>query len=146
MITSQDLFDREEFTSRLSEHESGKEDALGPIGQLLFKVVTLWAVSYGVDESGFEEPHNNYNDLKNRKQDCNDLLKDLLRSVDAHGILRKPTWDGVRCPPPPHPANRRFVVLPRRLAFRILILPIEVLSPLDRLVGSLSTLNSVETN
>lgn len=34
--------------------------------------------------------------VKRRKDRCNAMLKEILDLVDRMGILRRPTWDGVR--------------------------------------------------
>ena len=68
----------------------------------------MWAASFGVDEFGAEISssnfvtswkHNTSPDAAEkcvRRQRTDAMTEELLHLVDLHGILRKPTWDGVR--------------------------------------------------
>ncbi|KDQ60654.1 hypothetical protein JAAARDRAFT_204482 [Jaapia argillacea MUCL 33604] len=84
--------------------------------------------------SGTDSLHNTgdfddarYASIRKRKERTNDMLMELLRLIDVCGILRKPTWDGVR-------------VL-------LLILPLtqEVQTHLERLTMYETTLNQIYT-
>ena len=35
-------------------------------------------------------------DIQERKERVNEMLYELLYLIDIHGLLRKPSWDGVR--------------------------------------------------
>ena len=89
---------------------------LGPEGALLCHVLYAWATSYGVDENGRldipeggGEPMRNLSLLDPGKDEVKReadrqarfakmrvAVEIILQEIDACGILRKPTWDGVR--------------------------------------------------
>ena len=89
---------------------------LGPEGALLCHVLYAWATSYGVDEKGRldipeggGEPMRNLSLLDPGKDEVKReadrqarfakmrvAVEIILQEIDACGILRKPTWDGVR--------------------------------------------------
>ncbi|EMD38493.1 hypothetical protein CERSUDRAFT_113664 [Gelatoporia subvermispora B] len=104
-----------EFYTRYMEYSKGDKDVLQYPGELLALTLVIWAASFGVNEFGQEEAHDGPDDLRQRKDRVNEMLHEMLYLIDVHGLLRKPSWDGVR-------------VL-------LLILPLtqEVQSPLDRL-------------
>lgn len=56
----------------------------------------VWAASYGVDHRGNEDPWDGPQGIQYRKQRTNAMMQELLYLIDIHGILRKPSWDGVR--------------------------------------------------
>jgi hypothetical protein len=71
----------------------------------------VWAASFGVDESGIEvarcsgtgittnwrhEAGPEGAERRARRERTDTMTQELLHLVDLHGILRKPTWDGVR--------------------------------------------------
>ena len=58
--------------------------------------LVVWAASYGLNEAGEEIIELVDEDLQQRKERVNEMLLELLYLIDIHGILRKPTWDGVR--------------------------------------------------
>ncbi|KDQ16343.1 hypothetical protein BOTBODRAFT_54128 [Botryobasidium botryosum FD-172 SS1] len=90
------IVDPTEFSARFQQSLQGKPEALGPLGELICMVFVTWAASYGVDEAGVEEPHNGMEYIKQRRETCNKMVLEVLRLIDYHGILRRPTWDGVR--------------------------------------------------
>ncbi|OCH95495.1 hypothetical protein OBBRIDRAFT_788050 [Obba rivulosa] len=116
-----------EFYSRFMEFSKGNRDALQYPGQLLAMTLVIWAASFGVNEYGQEETHEASEDLRQRKDHINEMLHEMLYLIDMHGLLRKPSWDGVR-------------VL-------LLILPLtqEVQSPMDRLTMYEATISQVYT-
>ncbi|CDO70783.1 hypothetical protein BN946_scf184798.g98 [Trametes cinnabarina] len=85
-----------EFCVRFSEWFNGNTDYLQVPGQLIALALVVWAASYGVNEAGEEAPEYSGEDPKQRKERVNDMLAELLYLIDIHGILRKPSWDGVR--------------------------------------------------
>ncbi|PVF98575.1 hypothetical protein CPB86DRAFT_814609 [Serendipita vermifera] len=66
-------------------------------GQLLGKILVVWAASYGVDEGGVEQPENSYEDVRRRRQRVKHMVEEVVRLIDSLSLLRKPSWDGVRC-------------------------------------------------
>lgn len=80
----------------------GQPNALGPIGMVIASVLVTWAASYGIDEYGKEEdplPRDGPELLaavKKRREICNEMVRELLGRIDALGLLRRPSWDGVR--------------------------------------------------
>lgn len=65
-------------------------------GQLIALVLVVWAASFGVNEYGVEELYDSQVNLRRRKDRVNEMVQELLSLVDIHGLLRKPSWDGVR--------------------------------------------------
>jgi hypothetical protein len=66
-------------------------------GQLLAKILVVWAAAYGVDESGAEQPENSAVDVQKRRNKVKGMLEEVIKLIDGLSLLRKPTWDGVRC-------------------------------------------------
>ncbi|KZP23621.1 hypothetical protein FIBSPDRAFT_889455 [Athelia psychrophila] len=120
-ILQYSLLDRHDFASRYIAHRKGGRPL--PIeGQLLAKVLVVWAASFGVDPTGAEIPagqeqytsagastsagtsvwHQDQSaslptqTLPSRRERTDAQVLELLNAVDIHGVLRKPTWDGVR--------------------------------------------------
>lgn len=102
---------RERFTDSLSN-----PNALSIPGQLICLVLVIWAASFGVDEYGREDMLEGVADSQPRPELVRDMLQELLYLIDIHGVLRKPSWDGVR------------------LLFLLLPLTQELQSPAERLV------------
>ena len=89
---------------------------MGPEGAILCHVFYAWAISYGVDENGQldvpeggEAPdgpidlvHHGDGEIKReedrkiRKSRMSGVLEVILTKMDECGIMRKPSWDGVR--------------------------------------------------
>jgi hypothetical protein len=100
-----------EFASRYVAHIKGGS-TLTVEAQLLAKVLVVWAASFGVDEYGTEiAPSSTNSDLvtnwrldagsegtekRARREHTDAMTQELLHLIDLYGILRKPTWDGVR--------------------------------------------------
>jgi hypothetical protein len=59
-------------------------------------LLAVWAASFGVNEYGIEELHHGEAAIRNRREITNEMVREMLHLIDIHGILRKPTWDGVR--------------------------------------------------
>lgn len=107
-----------EFVARFLASQNGKSDSLGIAGKLLAMSLVVWASSFGVDENGqlqdpLEDHIYQYQDHKvdihdqfdsdasaklrtERRTRTNEMVKEMLYLIDVHGILRKPSWDGVR--------------------------------------------------
>lgn len=84
-------------------------------GKMLAMLLVTWAASFGIDEFGKEdtedaasESHNNPHfaldgggNISNPKRRARMLrveamTREILTLVDLHGLLRRPSWDGVR--------------------------------------------------
>jgi hypothetical protein len=107
-----------EFVARFIASQNGKSDPLGIAGKLLAMSLVVWASSFGVDENGqsmdpLDDHIFQYQDHKidihdqfdsdasaklrnERRTRTNEMVKEMLYLIDVHGILRKPSWDGVR--------------------------------------------------
>jgi hypothetical protein len=90
------IIDPSEFCARFFEFSKGNCNALGIPGQLIAMLLTVWAASFGVNEYGIEELHHGEAVIRNRREVTNEMVREMLQLIDIHGILRKPTWDGVR--------------------------------------------------
>ena len=85
-----------EYCTRFSEWFNGTSDCLQFPGQLIALVLVVWAASYGINEAGEEIAELIDEDFQQRKERVNEMLFELLYLIDIHGLLRKPSWDGVR--------------------------------------------------
>ena len=65
-------------------------------GQLIALILVVWAASFGVNEYGVEELYDNQGSSRRRRDRINEMVQEVLFLIDIHGILRKPSWDGVR--------------------------------------------------
>ncbi|KAH9998171.1 hypothetical protein BJV74DRAFT_825872 [Russula compacta] len=110
------IIDPSEFCARFFEFTKGNCNALGIPGQLIAMLLAIWAASFGVNEYGIEEQHHSEAVIRSRREATNEMVREMLYLIDIHGILRKPTWDGVRA---------LHLLLP---------LTQEVQSPMERLV------------
>jgi hypothetical protein len=90
------IIDPSEFCARFFEFSKGNCNALGMAGQLIAMLLAVWAASFGVNEYGIEELHQGEAVIRNRREATNEMVQEMLLLIDIHGILRKPTWDGVR--------------------------------------------------
>jgi hypothetical protein len=90
------LIDPAEISTRFHDYAAGSDGALDTSGKLLAMVLVVWATSFGVDEAGREDTHHGVTSVRYRQQRTNDMVAELLQLVDLHGLLRKPSWDGVR--------------------------------------------------
>ena len=107
-----------EFVTRFIASQNGKSDSLGITGRLLAMSLVVWASSFGIDENGqsmgsLDDHLYQYQEHKvdvhdqfdtdasaklrtERRTRTNEMVKEMLYLIDLHGILRKPSWDGVR--------------------------------------------------
>ncbi len=89
---------------------------MGPGGSIICHVLYAWAVSYGVDENGQldvpegggaplapmnllginEAEMRREEDRLRRKEAMKAVIQVVLKEIDESGLMRKPTWDGVR--------------------------------------------------
>ncbi|KAH9951307.1 hypothetical protein B0H21DRAFT_276431 [Amylocystis lapponica] len=115
-----------EYCPRYFDFVKGNRDTLDPAGQLISLLFVVWAASFGVNEYGVEETHEGPDSLRHRKERVKEMLQEVLYLIDVHGILRKPSWDGVRA--------------------LLLVLPLtqEAQSPVERMVTSVSSWTPLE--
>ena len=101
------ILDPEEFSTRyiawLQDNEqysnailSSARQPLTEAGQLLAKVLVVWAASYGVNEKGEEDPSNSDLDVDRRTGLVKAMVEELISIIDMMGLLHRPSWDGVR--------------------------------------------------
>jgi hypothetical protein len=131
-----------EFVARFIASQNGKSDSLGITGRLLAMALVVWASSFGVDENGgsldpLEDHIYQYQEHKvdihdhfdtdasaklrtERRTRTNEMVKEMLYLIDVHGILRKPSWDGVRI---------LLMILPLAQGKRFHLLPVLTLCP-----------------
>lgn len=95
-ITQRPIIDLHEISLRFLEAHNGNTDALGVTGQLLCMVLAIWAASFGVNEMGEPDSMHGHHVPRLAKERTNSMTQELLQLIDMHGVLRKPTWDGVR--------------------------------------------------
>ncbi|KAF9239636.1 hypothetical protein BU15DRAFT_74490 [Melanogaster broomeanus] len=104
-----------EFMARYMAHVEGTTP-LDIEGQILGMLLVTWASSFGINEFGLEEDiqgsSSESTTSPNFAPDCDDefsdpkrparmlrteaMTREILSLVDVHGILRRPSWDGVR--------------------------------------------------
>ncbi|ORY32498.1 hypothetical protein BCR39DRAFT_522503 [Naematelia encephala] len=110
------ILDPIEFVNRYCSRPVPTATAMGPEGAILVHTLYAWAVSYGVDENGMlDVPEGGRGDLEpidllrvsegesaretdrqTRMEKLRSVLEIVLNEIDACGVMRKPTWDGVR--------------------------------------------------
>ncbi|TCD61678.1 hypothetical protein EIP91_008100 [Steccherinum ochraceum] len=115
------ILEPSEFRARYSAHLDGNPDCLPIPGQLIAMVLVVWAASFGVNESGQEIRDEDQHEYQNQVENVHDMLHEMLYLVDLHGIIRKPSWDGVK--------------------LLLLLLPLTqvVLSPMERLASGIDS-------
>ncbi|PCH38255.1 hypothetical protein WOLCODRAFT_130794 [Wolfiporia cocos MD-104 SS10] len=114
-----------EFCNRYYDFCKGNKDQMQAPGQLVALILVVWAASFGVNEAGVEELCDASMHPRRRRDRVNEMVHEVLSLVDIHGLLRKPSWDGVRA--------------------LLLILPLtqEVQSPMERLAMYEATISQV---
>ncbi|OXM82077.1 hypothetical protein C364_00184 [Cryptococcus neoformans Bt63] len=110
------VIDPGNFLERYLSQTNPHAEAMGTEGAILCHVLYAWAVSYGVDEygrldlpEGGREPLTGVNvtnacpgevqrekDRSVRKEKMKSVVEVILKEIDDCGVMRKPTWDGVR--------------------------------------------------
>jgi hypothetical protein len=109
-VSAGPIIDATEFSSRFLAFSNGSANALSPAGQLIASILVIWGASFGVNEYGREEENaaaepqspsaipsdDAVRKRRDRKDLTNRMLGQVLKTIDAYGILRKPSWDGVR--------------------------------------------------
>lgn len=110
------VLDPHDFVTRYLSQPHPNAAAMGPEGAILCHVLYAWALSYGVDENGQldipegggaplgplslvapgENEMRREGDRQRRFSRMKSVVELVLREIDECGIMRKPTWDGVR--------------------------------------------------
>ncbi|KZT11413.1 uncharacterized protein LAESUDRAFT_269015 [Laetiporus sulphureus 93-53] len=94
--TQRPILEPMEYCNRYYEFCKGNKEPLQAPGQLVALVLVVWAASFGVNEYGVEELYDGQVNARRRKDRINEMVQELLSLIDIHGLLRKPSWDGVR--------------------------------------------------
>jgi hypothetical protein len=97
-------------------------------------LLAVWAASFGVNEYGIEELHYGDAVIRNRREATNEMAREMLHLIDIHGILRKPTWDGVRALHLLLPLTQGPSVIRLRCLTMLIHVHLEIQSPMERLV------------
>ncbi|KAF7295332.1 Zn(2)-C6 fungal-type domain-containing protein [Mycena indigotica] len=112
------ILDPTEIPARFFAHSKGTH-SLGNEGKILMHLLVVWAASFGIDESGTPETeelrpssasgedHSTVTSRPSstliaegtraeRKNRTEAMVQEILALIDSHGVMRRPTWDGVR--------------------------------------------------
>ncbi|PPQ64017.1 hypothetical protein CVT24_009391 [Panaeolus cyanescens] len=148
-IIQRPILDAVEFPARWIAHTKGNQP-LGNEGGLIAMLLVVWAASFGLDERGqpqvdegaeqspdsgsksdgspYPGEHSKYNLCVKRqkwKSTTDGYLREILELIDLNGVLRRPTFDGVRA--------------------LLLLLPLmEEAQPLERLAIHEATMSQVQ--
>lgn len=113
------ILDSVEFPSRFYAHTKGTQ-SLGHEGGIIAMLLVIWAASFGLDEQGL--PPDNHEDIcivghsiddesadpwnpreashdlrwRERKDKIDAMLREVLELIDFHGVMRRPSFDGVQ--------------------------------------------------
>lgn len=124
-------------------------------GKMLAMLLVIWAASFGIDEFGKEDTEDGSSESHNNPQFALDggenisnpkrrarmlrteaMTREILTLVDLHGLLRRPSWDGVRVLLLLFPLTHgKPVTIIGDWLFIVLLYPIGIQSPIERLVG-----------
>lgn len=89
-----------------------RAEHMGVEGAILCHIICAWACSYGVDEHGrLDMPELSASDpglgfsmdeyreraRQRRRQRTDEMVRMILKEIDDAAIMRRHTWDGVRC-------------------------------------------------
>ncbi|KAJ2968291.1 hypothetical protein NUW54_g13260 [Trametes sanguinea] len=105
--------------------------------------LVVWAASYGINEAGEVAPEYTAEEIPQRQERVNEMLAELLYLIDIHGVLRKPSWDGVRVLLLTMPLTEGEAVFACRAVTLAQIIPPEVQSPIERLAMYDTTMSQV---
>ncbi|XP_006458258.1 hypothetical protein AGABI2DRAFT_183343 [Agaricus bisporus var. bisporus H97] len=113
------ILDSIEFPSRFYAHTKGTQ-SLGHEGGIIAMLLVIWAASFGLDEQGLPfdnqddiclpgrsldndtidplTPRENSQDakLRERKDKIDAMLREVLELIDFHGVMRRPSFDGIQ--------------------------------------------------
>jgi len=116
------ILDPAEFPSRFYAHTKGTQ-SLGHEGGLIAMLLVVWATSFGLDERGLPFDNTDVADIpplahtksegdaldnhkfkdgvqdmkwREKRDKTDTMLREVLELIDFHGVMRRPTTDGVR--------------------------------------------------
>lgn len=105
-LTSGPIIDPIAFPRRYLSAPVPSAAAMGPEGAILCHVLFSWAASYGVNERGeLDVPEGGggadeterETQREMRRRNTQSAIRIVLKEIDEAAIMRKPSWDGVRC-------------------------------------------------
>ncbi|KAF4615533.1 hypothetical protein D9613_002920 [Agrocybe pediades] len=123
------ILDASDFSARFTAHCKGTQ-MLTDEGGLIAMLLVTWAASFGLNEKGLPETEGDTKSPLGKKRlqwkaKCETYVRELLELIDAHGVLRRPSLDGVRA--------------------LLLLLPLlEGVQPLERFVIYEATMSQVQ--
>jgi hypothetical protein len=112
------ICDPADFSRRYLAQDPPKASSMGKEGAILVHIMYAWACSYGVDQSGcLDVPERNWpggilpaeagyvwshdqardRDRLKRRAKTDGVVAKILKEIDDAGIMRRHSWDGVRC-------------------------------------------------
>ena len=112
------ICDPADFSRRYLAQDPPKASSMGKEGAILVHIMYAWASSYGVDQSGcLDVPERNWpggilpaeagyvwshdqvrdRDRLKRRAKTDGVVAKILKEIDDAGIMRRHSWDGVRC-------------------------------------------------
>lgn len=111
------IIDPEDFAARYLSTSPPSSSNLGSPGFILCHVLYAWACSYGVDEAGEldvkdeDQPDSTLPGVNQetaahrareisrnlRQRKTNAVVRMILKEIDDKTVMRRQTWDGVRC-------------------------------------------------
>jgi hypothetical protein len=112
------ICDPTDFARRYLAHDPPRAHHMGHEGSLMCHILYAWACSYGVDEAGaLDVPERNWpggilpaengyvwghdqvrdRDRLKRRAKTDGVVANILKEIDDAGIMRRHSWDGVRC-------------------------------------------------
>lgn len=125
LMVQRPILDSAGFSARFLAHTRGTQP-LGTEGGLIAMLLVVWAASFGLNERGLPENNDREHDLVSTSSDPSNgnqhedistaraknvsfslpqrkwkerteaMLREVLELIDFHGVLRRPTLDGVR--------------------------------------------------
>ncbi|KAG5653270.1 hypothetical protein H0H81_001430 [Sphagnurus paluster] len=116
------VLDPVDFPARYISHTKGIS-SLSPEGNLIATTLVVWASSFGLDERGVSDADDLHSQIpselelsskragsaevkgrdmsseqkrRDHKERTEAMLREILEQIDLHGIMRRPSWDGLR--------------------------------------------------
>ena len=112
------ICDPMDFSRRYLAQDPPRASHMGKDGAILVHIMYAWACSYGVDETGcLDVPERNWpggimppetgyvwshdqvrdRDRLKRRAKTDGVVAKILKEIDDAGLMRRHSWDGVRC-------------------------------------------------